>query len=383
MTLSIEKKALDKIEQERNDRLRKPGFLLSEAKEEFKKIKEKSFSDLVNCSVPGPNVKTLFEIVLILLKRKVIMEEYVKGKKVQNYWKSIQEMLKHTKRFRSDLLHFEKKNLPIAKETLEQVHEKLSNFKVEKGTIQSSLGVFAPLYLWVLAITDYDKICKDTEHLKNSIAEQAAKVKEIADDYQKTLEESNIEEKKLEEMKAREQQLSTDKEALQAKIAATITKLACAQELTKWLKADAKAWTISLKSLEQQQKNLTGDILLTAGHLVYLGAFPGTWRRYIVRSLWVPVLEKVKAGFSEEYELAKALGCCAEVMLWRTKGLVSDGAFEENAIAMSEVDKCPLLIDPQGQGRKFLLKKHEGKVVTLRQRGDYLRKLRTVSPRSP
>jgi len=373
LTLSIEKKALDKIEQERNEKLKKPLFVLNEAKTEFKKIKEKAFTDMINYPSPGFNIKVILEITLILLKRKILVEEYVKGKKVQNYWKSVQEMLKHTMKFRTDILNFEKKSLPIPKETLDQVQDRLSNLKTDKTPLQSSLGAFDSLYSWILAIIDYDKISKDTEKLKNSIDEQTAKVKELVDNYQKAYDELKTEEQKFEEITTRAQQLNASKDELQERIAEVSVKLSHGENLVKWLKPDEKTWSNRIKQLTEEQKKTINDSLLTASYIVYLSPFPGEYRTSLIHNYWKPLLKSTL-----NYELIKSLHYSSKVMLWHTKGLINNKTFEENAIIMNESDKCPLLIDPQGQGLQFILKKHEGKIIVLKQKNDYLNKLRTV-----
>ena len=72
------------------------------------------------------------------------------------------------------------------------------------------------------------------------------------------------------------------------------------------------------------------------------------------------------------------MGNIADMMLWHTKELLPDETLEENAIMINEANKCVLLLDPQGQGLQFIIKKHQGKIKQLKQSDDYLKDIRIV-----
>jgi dynein heavy chain, axonemal len=77
--------------------------------------------------------------------------------------------------------------------------------------------------------------------------------------------------------------------------------------------------------------NLTGDVLISAGMIAYLGAFDSVYRNEL-STMWVKKCAEKKIPNSGEFSLAKTLGDPIRIRDWNAQGLPSDDFSIENAI---------------------------------------------------
>ncbi len=381
MRASIEKKLAEQLQQECQEQLSKALPMLEEAKTGLSQIKEKDLIETRTYSSPTTTVKTIMEMILILLGRKVIVEEHGQGKKrtkAPNYWKSVQEMLKNTKKVRDDLQKFDKKRLPIPDEIVLQVRDRLDLLQAEKVPVHQSSGAMLGIYDWVQAILVYDKAEKAVMPKREALKEATEKVEATTAGWQKSQDELKAIQNGCAELEERFKKQNGEKDALKQTILDCQAKFVRAQELKERLKGEKKSWTEKIKHLKEEDANLFGDVILAAGFQNYLGPFPAACRRNILTQVWVPFLEQKGVKCTKDFSLAHTLASPMDIMQWHAKELPSDSTSEDNATMMAESKKCPLLIDPQGQGAGFLIRKNDGKIVVLKHGEDYIRKLKLV-----
>jgi hypothetical protein len=116
-----------------------------------------------------------------------------------------------------------------------------------------------------------------------------------------------------------------------------------AQKLIAGLGGEKSRWTAAAERLGQEYVQLTGDVLLAAAQIAYLGAFTSTYRTECLRQ-WVrmcaakgvPCSEKfklaavladpvkVRSGLVQAVRVRRAVGL-ARVMLSMRKGLIWAG----------------------------------------------------------
>ena len=378
---SLEKKLAEQLQQECQEQLSKALPMLEEAKTGLSQIKEKDLIETRTYSSPTTTIKTIMEMILIMLGRKVIIEEHGQGKKrtkAPNYWKSVQEMLKNTKKVRDDLQKFDKKRLPIPEDVIKQVRDRLDLLQAEKVPVHQSSGAMLGIYDWVQAILVYDKAEKAVMPKREALKEATAKVEATDAEWLKSQEELKALEAKCAELEERFKKQNSEKETLKQTITECQAKFIRAQELKERLKGEKKSWGDKIKSLKEEDSNLFGDVILAAGFQTYLGPFTAGYRKNLVSQVWVPLLEQKNVKCTKDFSFARTLASSVDIMQWHAKELPSDPTSEDNATMMVESKKCPLLIDPQGLGAGFLIKKNDGKIVVLKYGEDYLKKLKMV-----
>ena len=97
--------------------------------------------------------------------------------------------------------------------------------------------------------------------------------------------------------------------------------------------------------------NLTGDTIVAAGALAYLGAFTNVYREELVQS-WLANCHEYRIKTTENYNLISILVDPYDIRLWNTHGLPRDKVSTENAIFVTQAGRWPLMIDPQEQVKR-------------------------------
>jgi len=109
------------------------------------------------------------------------------------------------------------------------------------------------------------------------------------------------------------------------------TKLIRAEKLISGLGGEKSRWKASSENLAIVYTNLTGDVLISAGMIAYLGAFDSVYRNEL-SSMWVKKCVEQKIPNSGKFSLEGTLGDPVKIRDWNLQGLPSDDFSVENAI---------------------------------------------------
>eukprot|EP00879_Flechtneria_rotunda_P026217 GHRR01027941.1.p1 GENE.GHRR01027941.1~~GHRR01027941.1.p1 ORF type:complete len:496 (+),score=168.93 GHRR01027941.1:134-1489(+) len=167
------------------------------------------------------------------------------------------------------------------------------------------------------------------------------------------------------------------KEQLEADIELCSIKLERAEKLISGLGGEKTRWEATESELAKAQEDLTGDMLISAGIIAYLGAFTASFRQQLVDS-FVHICDKAGLAHSARYSLTSVLGEPVTMHSWLLGGLPNDNFSIDNAIIMANGRRWPLFIDPQGQANKWikaLEKNNRLQVIKLSEGGEFMRVL--------
>lgn len=103
--------------------------------------------------------------------------------------------------------------------------------------------------------------------------------------------------------------------------------------------------------------NITGDVLLSAGVVAYLGAFTVNFRQQCVQE-WHVLCRKKNIPCSDVFSLNGTLGEPVKIRAWQIAGLPVDSFSVDNGIMVYSSRRWPLLIDPQGKIWIILISDH-------------------------
>jgi len=118
-----------------------------------------------------------------------------------------------------------------------------------------------------------------------------------------------------------------------------------AESLITSLSKEKTRWKQLSEDLSVDLVNLTGDILVSAGLIAYLGAFNSLYRDEIL-AIWVQLSTDRKIPNSGKFSLSKTLGDPVEIRQWNLWSLPSDDFSVDNAIITKTARRWPLFIDP-------------------------------------
>ena len=118
--------------------------------------------------------------------------------------------------------------------------------------------------------------------------------------------------------------------------------------------------------------------MIAAAFMSYAGPFPSEYRDALVAKTWLPQVEALGIPASPAFDFALFLADPSDVRDWNIDGLPADAFSTENGVVVTRGNRWPLLIDPQGQGNKWIKNANPDVVVCNLKMPDFLRKLETA-----
>uniref|UniRef100_A0A8C3QD06 Dynein axonemal heavy chain 12 n=1 Tax=Geospiza parvula TaxID=87175 RepID=A0A8C3QD06_GEOPR len=134
-----------------------------------------------------------------------------------------------------------------------------------------------------------------------------------------------------------------EKARLEFQVDLCAKKLERAEKLIGGLGGEKTRWNQAACDLQVEYDNLTGDILISAGVIAYLGAFTAGFRQDCTKD-WSKLC-KVRS---------KNLGDPVKIRAWNIAGLPTDVFSVDNGVIVDNSRRWPLMIDPQGQANKWI-----------------------------
>jgi dynein heavy chain len=146
--------------------------------------------------------------------------------------------------------------------------------------------------------------------------------------------------------------------SLQQQVTDCANKLRRAEALITGLGGEKTRWTEMSRQLQLRQENVTGDIVLSAGVIAYLGTFTNQYRDDAVAA-WCTLLRVRNIACNPRFSLRETLGNEVAIRSWVISRLPNDSFSIMNAIMLFKSNRWPLMIDPQGQANKWVKKMEE------------------------
>ena len=378
-------------------------------------ITANDITNIKSMQKPPENVKLVLSAVCVMLGEKPerINDPNDATKKIMDFWGPSKKMLGDTK-FIERLKFYDLNNIDAKRiAELRKVYIPNENFKPE--IIAKSSSAAEGLCKWCCAMDSYEKVAKEVEPKKIKLAAAEASLAV-------TLGELKVKQDKL---KGVEDELATlmnqlegakrKQEDLVFQVDLCQKKLVRASQLIGGLGGEKTRWAAAAKELGVRYNNLTGDALLAAGVLAYLGAFTMEFRRralagWLQRCLAAKIPcslgasasasgdedgaggdeKKGSEGGEEEEEggaggdainrgfsLATVLGDPILIRQWQIDGLPTDSFSTDNGIVVATARRWPLMVDPQGQANKWVraMEKAKGLIVLKQTDPGFLRSM--------
>uniref|UniRef100_A0A3Q2CMK8 Dynein heavy chain coiled coil stalk domain-containing protein n=1 Tax=Cyprinodon variegatus TaxID=28743 RepID=A0A3Q2CMK8_CYPVA len=308
------------IKDECNAELAKVQPQLDKARESLNTLTPQSMKN------PPPAVKLVMEAICIL-----------KG----DYWGPAKKLLGDI-RFLQSLHEYNKDNIPAnLMAIINQKYIDNKDFKPEKIRVASAAA--EGICSWIIAISHYDVAIK-------KVAPKRAKLKVAEEELRVAMDALHIKQAALKEVQENYKTF-TLRLFPGLKVDLCSKKLDRAEQLIGGLSGEKIRWSEMALSLEQLFDNLTGDILISAGIMTYLGTFTSKYRQVEAVEKWIDLCRSIEIPCSSNMSLVNSLGDPVKIREWTAAGLPSDSLSIDNAIIIS---RWPLMIDPQGQANKWV-----------------------------
>lgn len=323
---------------------------------------------------PHKSVKLVMECLCVMKKvAPARFPDQSTGKIIMDYWEPSKKYILSDPKLLKSLKAFDRDNVPPKIMKKIRYYISLPEFDINK--IKNTSHAVHSLCSWIYAIEAYDKASK---HVK---PKQARLVKSKAE-YEVVRRGLEMARKELEGVETRIATLNTKLEEMQAKKRAyeknmeeCTIKLERADKFLGRVGGEKERWTNIIEELGVKYTHLTGNMILSAGVIAYLGAFTGAYRDIAIKD-WTEKCSEMGVTFSDDFSLSSVLGQPIDIRRWVIDGLPNDSFSIDNAIIISKSRRWPLMIDPQNQANKWIKNmEKQHKLVVINEQQDYFKSL--------
>ncbi|XP_063845652.1 dynein axonemal heavy chain 7-like isoform X5 [Scylla paramamosain] len=327
--------------------------LLEEATAALNTIKQDDIVFIKAMKNPPAGVKLVMEAVCVLLGEKPdrVPDPQGTGKMVEEYW-SVSKRLLGDIKFKENLLNFDKENISQkAIQTIRSKYRDNQEFKPEKIMVASKAA--ESLCKWVLAMERYEEVDRKVAPKREALQRADQQYQGLMGELRKKQEALRGVQEELAGLQAELDTVKKEKLELEQTVELCSIKKDRAEQLLAALGGEKSRWTDNAHHLAQVYIYLTGDMLLAAGVIAYLGAFTPEYRAEQT-ARWQQECRERGVPCSGEFLLASVLGDPLTIRDWTLNGLPTDPFSIDNGVIISNTTRWPLLIDPQGQANKWI-----------------------------
>eukprot|EP00775_Hariotina_reticulata_P006671 gene6671-6895_t len=323
---------------------------------------------------PPAAVRVVLEAVCILKGIKPVrFKDPQSGQMVDSYWEASKKMLMDED-FLPSLRQFDKDSIDPGIMKKIQTYTPLPDFQPEK--IEKVSRAAYGLCCWVRAMEMYDRVAKVVGPKKQALKQAEGELAVVMTALKAKQAELQVVLDKLAALGADLTEKTARKEALETEVELCKVKLDRAQKLIAGLGGEKSRWTAAAERLGKEFEQLTGNVLLAAAQIAYLGAFTSVYRSDCLHG-WVQACQAMGVPCSDKFKLGAVLGDPVKVRQWNIWGLPRDDVSSDNAIAITSGRRWPLCIDPQGLANKWIknMEKDSRLLVMKLTDGNFLRTL--------
>ncbi|KRX11121.1 P-loop containing nucleoside triphosphate hydrolase [Pseudocohnilembus persalinus] len=352
---------------------------LQAAENALKVLSKNDIDQMKSMKNPPQPVKTVMQaLCLILYPNPTEKKKNPDTLKLEVDWWSASLKLLGNPRLLQDLLDYDKENMDekIVKNLGKFLNDPENQGKLEPAVVANASKACECIISWINGIYNFYFVNKKVIPKKQALQESEAKVKSLNSTLAQKQAELNKAQQKVDNLN-RELEITTNNAIrLENQYKDYTAQLERAKILIQSLGGEKDRWFDLGKILGEEFKKLTGNILVSAGVIAYLGAFTQAYRAQIIND-WAEQVKEKAIPSSETYSLQLILGNPVKIRQWNIDGLPSDEFSIQNSIVAFTSRRWPLFIDPQGQANKWIKKmESEAQLSIIKlSDSDYLRTL--------
>ncbi|OHT12593.1 Dynein heavy chain family protein [Tritrichomonas foetus] len=266
-------------------------------------------------------------------------------------WASAKSLLAQTDFFNRLL---EVHNNPIPEATLARIRQMDADPRYDIKKVMSVSESAACLFKWVTAIEKYVTESQRIAPKQKRRDEAQATLQEAEEKLKSKQDELQVISTQLATLQLQYEESINQQKELQQKIEQCEYRLKNASQLTTALDSERVRWTANLAELDEAEKSLLGDTLMIALHVAYIGPFSFPYRTMVIQQL-IKKCDLEGITITKDFILENIATEPVTLREWQVNGLPQDALSKQNGVLVTMTRRWPLLIDPQGQGRKWLL----------------------------
>ncbi|NWI88768.1 DYH7 protein, partial [Pitta sordida] len=302
---------------------------------------------------PPAGVKLVMAAVCVISGKKPekILDPAGSGRKIWDYWTTSQKMLGSIS-FLRDLKSCSENPIPEA--VMQKIRDEyLTNPEFDPQVVAKASSAAEGLCKWIKGMEVFHRVSKEIEPKKERLKEAEESLAKTMTLLNQKREELAAVEGRLAALEQTFAEKTEEKARLEFQVDMCAKKLERAEKLIGGLGGEKSRWDKAAIDLQEEYDNLTGDVLISAGVIAYLGAFTAGFRQECTKD-WCKLCQEKNIPCSEDFSLSKNLGDPIKIRAWNIAGLPNDAFSVDNGVIVDNSRRWPLMIDPQGQANKWI-----------------------------
>ncbi|XP_050760847.1 dynein axonemal heavy chain 1 [Gymnogyps californianus] len=301
---------------------------------------------------PPLGVKMVIEAVCIMkgIKPKRVAGEKL-GSKVDDYWEPGRGLLQDPGKFLDSLFKYDKDN--IADTVIRAIQPYIDSEEFQPAAIAKVSKACTSICQWVRAMHKYHFVAKVVEPKRRAWQEAEDDLRATQQVLEEAKERLREVEGGIAMLQAKHKTCIAKKEELEMKCEQCQQRLGRANKLINSLADEKVRWQDTVENLDYKINSITGDMLVAAGFVAYLGPFTGHYRVALCKE-WLRQLSENNIPHTKEPNLISTLGDPVEIRSWQIAGLPNDTLSVENGVITQFSQRWTHYIDPQGQANKWI-----------------------------
>jgi len=316
-------------------------------------IKPAEINEVKNLAKPPATVKLVAESICVMLEIKSVRipDPNDPSRRIMDYWGPSQKMMQDND-FINKLKGYDKDNIPL--KVMKNIRENyITNEAFTPANAEKASKAAAGLCKWVYAMEVYDRVAKEVAPKKEALRVAEEQLEFTMGQLRAKQAELKAVEDDLQALQDEFEGANRKKGDLGDQVELCNAKLVRATQLIDGLGGEKARWEQLSDELGVKYDDLTGDVLVSAGVMAYLGPFTANFRGEILGS-WIEQCKAKEIPCSESPTLNATLGNQVTIRQWNIDGLPTDGFSIDNGIIIFNARRWPLMIDPQGQANKWI-----------------------------
>ncbi|KAG1698535.1 Dynein heavy chain 7, axonemal [Nymphon striatum] len=339
--------------------------ILDEALSALDTLKPSDISVVKSMKSPPNAVKLVMAAICVMIDMKPdrINDPSGSGMMINDYWGPSKRLLSDMS-FLEKLKNYDKDNIPV--HIITKIRKSYTNLEEFNPSVVAKASSAAEgLCMWLLAIEKYEKVLKVVGPKKIKLVEAEEQLSSTLTMLKEKQNELANAETKLKVLQQQLDEKNKHKAELEKEVDMCATKLGRAEQLIEDLGGEQDRWSATSSKLQMDYDNLTGDMLISSGIITYLGPFTSQFRSVCIDD-WTQFVSSHNLTCSEKFSLGRSLSSPIDIQSWQMSGLPSDEFSVDNATVIQNSFKWPLLIDPQGQGNKWIKRSYGDSLTVIK-----------------
>ncbi|OXU30794.1 hypothetical protein TSAR_013179 [Trichomalopsis sarcophagae] len=329
---------------------------LLEAEAALQTIKAADISTVRKLAKPPYLITLIMDCVIILFGKRLEPVKPDPDKQfLQASWSEALKVMADT-RFLFNLQNFPKDN--INAETVDLMMPYLNYHLYTYEAAKTACGNVAGLIQWTMSMVTFYGINKDVLPLKANLAIQQGKHDKANRNLEAAEKLLKAKDEDLRQVQSEFDAVMSERQTIVDLANICQAKMDTAKAMIDGLSGERLRWTDQLAMFKSETERLVGDVLILTGFLSYCGPFNQEFRVYL-QKMWFEYIQRRKIPISLNVNIVDSLTDTATTGEWNLQGLPNDELSIQNGIIVTKASRYPLLIDPQLQGKAWILNKEK------------------------